>query len=732
MTALDGHHAGRSASSGWSTRSRSGSRPVNRRSFLVGAAVAGSALATNPRLRPAPVSRLRHGLRSRQHCRQRLDGLLRTINKGVNACPPGSFAAGWWKADDSSWCGGGSATSSTATRPARSARPAARDGICDRGCWSCCCGHGLDRDLRPAAGLLQRLPLRPVQHPREVQRRRALPGGQLRAAVPVGQLHHDLVAATTGPSEHSAPCIRSRGRSPRSTRRWATRLVPQGVHRPGAGDRRRPRAATSPYQGGRSTGPPTPERMALSSFVRSQYRQGRRGPGGPLGYPTSDVSGASRTAAGSSSSRAARSPTAPAPPPRRSRAPRTTVWRANSRERRRAGLPHAATVFGRRRRRLDPALPEGRHRRQRQHGPPRSSGAPRGPSGRPTGARPAAGLPHLRDHVRPPRWRPGSSSSRRAPSSTAPAPPPRSSGAPRGRSGRPTGARPACWATPPPPSPSAAPMAAGSSSSRRAPSSTAPARPPRSCWGGCSTPGRPRNARAGCSATRRTGLTGDGRGESQAFQKGGLWALGSGPARRVYGAVLDEWKAEGGAGGRYGYPLTRHGRDARWPAHVRVRGRHHHRLRVRTWSPPTWRLRRCAVVPLSGACRNGRAPTGRRSTMTVVSEMLRTHPTGVGDTDETILKNCILACLECFYSCTACADACLAEPSVADLRGCIRTDLDYCADVCDATARVLRGTPDRRATSSGACSRPAATSAGPAPTSASATPRCTFIARSAR
>lgn len=74
--------------------------------------------------------------------------------------------------------------------------------------------------------------------------------------------------------------------------------------------------------------------------------------------------------------------------------------------------------------------------------------------------------------------------------------------------------------------------------------------------------------------------------------------------------------------------------------------------------------------------------------MTVVSEMLRTHPTGVGDTDEAILKNCILACLECLYSCTACADACLAEPSVADLRGCIRTNLD-CADVCDATARVL-------------------------------------------
>ena len=74
--------------------------------------------------------------------------------------------------------------------------------------------------------------------------------------------------------------------------------------------------------------------------------------------------------------------------------------------------------------------------------------------------------------------------------------------------------------------------------------------------------------------------------------------------------------------------------------------------------------------------------------MTVVSEMLKTHPNGLGDVDEAILKNCILACLECVYSCTACADACLAEESVAELRDCIRTNLD-CADVCDSTAKVL-------------------------------------------
>jgi uncharacterized protein with LGFP repeats len=49
----------------------------------------------------------------------------------------------------------------------------------------------------------------------------------------------------------------------------------------------------------------------------------------------------------------------------------------------------------------------------------------------------------------------------------------------------------------------------------------------------------------------------DSRGRNQSFQNGELWALGTaGPARRVYGAVLTEWKAQGGASGRYGYPIT--------------------------------------------------------------------------------------------------------------------------------------------------------------------------------
>lgn len=36
----------------------------------------------------------------------------------------------------------------------------------------------------------------------------------------------------------------------------------------------------------------------------------------------------------------------------------------------------------------------------------------------------------------------------------------------------------------------------------------------------------------------------------------------------------------------------------------------------------------------------------------------------------------------------ACADACLAEPTAADLLRCITLNLD-CADICDGTGRVL-------------------------------------------
>lgn len=73
--------------------------------------------------------------------------------------------------------------------------------------------------------------------------------------------------------------------------------------------------------------------------------------------------------------------------------------------------------------------------------------------------------------------------------------------------------------------------------------------------------------------------------------------------------------------------------------------------------------------------------------MTVTADMLRTSPSPTGyDADD--LAACIDACFACAQACTACADACLGEEMVAELRRCVTTDLN-CADICDATGRVL-------------------------------------------
>lgn len=69
------------------------------------------------------------------------------------------------------------------------------------------------------------------------------------------------------------------------------------------------------------------------------------------------------------------------------------------------------------------------------------------------------------------------------------------------------------------------------------------------------------------------------------------------------------------------------------------------------------------------------------------SSMIATHP-ATPAWDPGRLSAAIDALGACAQACTTCADACLSEDMVADLRRCIRTDLD-CADVCAATASVL-------------------------------------------
>lgn len=68
-------------------------------------------------------------------------------------------------------------------------------------------------------------------------------------------------------------------------------------------------------------------------------------------------------------------------------------------------------------------------------------------------------------------------------------------------------------------------------------------------------------------------------------------------------------------------------------------------------------------------------------------EMLRTHPVS-NQVDQSTLTNTIDTLITCAQTCTICADACLGEQNPAELRHCIRLNLD-CADICHTTANLL-------------------------------------------
>lgn len=67
-------------------------------------------------------------------------------------------------------------------------------------------------------------------------------------------------------------------------------------------------------------------------------------------------------------------------------------------------------------------------------------------------------------------------------------------------------------------------------------------------------------------------------------------------------------------------------------------------------------------------------------------QIIATHPDVQGNTNESLLR-AIEHSYACAQACIACADACLAEEQVAELRQCIRLNLD-CADICAATASM--------------------------------------------
>ena len=80
------------------------SRRTSRRSFLTRTAVVGSALAVGPvdfLMKPGTAYGYLCGT-----CTDGWTAFCCTVNGGSNTCPPNSFVAGWWKADNAAYCCG--------------------------------------------------------------------------------------------------------------------------------------------------------------------------------------------------------------------------------------------------------------------------------------------------------------------------------------------------------------------------------------------------------------------------------------------------------------------------------------------------------------------------------------------------------------------------------------------------------------------------------------------------
>lgn len=77
--------------------------------------------------------------------------------------------------------------------------------------------------------------------------------------------------------------------------------------------------------------------------------------------------------------------------------------------------------------------------------------------------------------------------------------------------------------------------------------------------------------------------------------------------------------------------------------------------------------------------------------MSHAQAMLETHP---ASSSTSGLNDALHALSECAQTCTMCADACLAEDMVAELRRCIGLNLD-CAALCEATAAIVARQTER-------------------------------------
>jgi hypothetical protein len=114
-------------------------RDISRRSFLVRTAIFASALLVNPLrylLRPGSAYASLCGPDA--FCGSGWTAFCCTVNNGQNTCPPGTNPAGWWKADNSSFCHSGPRYYIDCNAKCGPCG-CGSSGVCDHSCVSCSC-----------------------------------------------------------------------------------------------------------------------------------------------------------------------------------------------------------------------------------------------------------------------------------------------------------------------------------------------------------------------------------------------------------------------------------------------------------------------------------------------------------------------------------------------------------------------------------------------------------------
>ncbi len=112
---------------------------IDRRRFLIRLAMASTALVVAPiRFLTRPVSAQTAICGPLPGCTDGYSAFCCTINRGINACPPGHFMGGWWRATGSSYCSSGSRYYIDC-HP-RCSCSCGSGNFCSSSCWSCSCG----------------------------------------------------------------------------------------------------------------------------------------------------------------------------------------------------------------------------------------------------------------------------------------------------------------------------------------------------------------------------------------------------------------------------------------------------------------------------------------------------------------------------------------------------------------------------------------------------------------